>query len=50
MEKYAEMFFKSRKIQEKLISELGCPTTFSARIVEDTGDACDKNLTNKCLK
>ena len=39
MEKYAEMFFKSRKTQKKLILELGCPTTFSARIVEDTGDA-----------
>ena len=50
MEKYAEMFFKSRKIQEKLISELGCPTTFSARIVEDTGDTYDKNLTNIYFK
>ena len=33
------MFLKSGKIQRNSFLELGCPTTFSARIVEDTGDA-----------
>ena len=42
MEKFAEMFFKSRNIQRNAFLELGCPTTFSARIVEDAGDTfCD---------
>ena len=36
------MFSKSRKIQRNSFLELGCPTTFSARIVEDAGDTlCD---------
>ena len=42
------MFLKSGKIQRNSFLELGCPTTFSARIVEDTGDAF-VTLINKYL-